>query len=181
MLSKHIYTAYNQWEAKRLCEKNLAYGTIMLVTDYQQNLTVELSSTPTSTVYGANQVNVMVFPCVVYWRDTWENNVTKKGTITFVSDDLLHDHQQVKRMQERAVSIVSEKTGITFTKFSTSQTVVVHSIRVVTALQTFVPVLSESLTVRTSKLLFIILRAMKENLSQTLQVLTSRFDGMELF
>ena len=41
----------------------------------------------------------------------------KKGTITFVSDDLLHDHQQVKRMQKRAVSIVSEKTGITFTKF----------------------------------------------------------------
>ena len=64
---------------------------------------------------------------------------------------------------------------------STSQMVVVHSIRVVTALRTFVPVLSKSLAARTLKLLFIILRAMKENLSQTLQVLTSRFDGMGLF
>ena len=70
VLAKHIYTAYNQWKAKCLCEKNLAYGTFVHVIDYQQNLTVELSSTPTSTVCGANQVNVMVFPCVVYWRDT---------------------------------------------------------------------------------------------------------------
>ena len=49
-LAKHIYTAYNQWEAKRLCENNLAYGTIMIVTDYQEILTVELLSTPTSKV-----------------------------------------------------------------------------------------------------------------------------------
>ena len=114
-LKKHIFNSYNQWEAKRLCEASLTLGTIMLVDDYQQNLTVELSSTPTSSVYGANQVNVMIFPIVVYYKKS-VNEPTKKATITFISDDLSHDHQQVLRMEKRAVEIVKEKTGLQFKK-----------------------------------------------------------------
>ena len=63
-----------------MCESALAPGTIMIVDDYQQNLTVELSATPTSFVYGANQVNVMVFPIVVYYKAV-EGEETKKATI----------------------------------------------------------------------------------------------------
>ena len=115
-LKKHIFTAYNQWEAKCQCEMALAPGTLMLVDDYQQNLTVELSSTPTPTpVYGANQVNTMIFPIVVYYKES-EAECTKKSTITFVSDDLHHDHQQVLKMEKRAVDIVGERTGLKFSK-----------------------------------------------------------------
>ena len=85
------------------------------------------------------------------------------------------------RCRREQFQLLVRRQGSPSQSLSTSQTGVVHNIRVVTALQTFVPVLSESLAARTSKLLFIILRAMKENLSQTLQVLTSRFDGMGLF
>ena len=68
-LKKHIYTAYRQWEAKKVCERSLALGTVMIVDDYQQNLTIELSSTPTSTVYGANKCNVMVFPLELNYKE----------------------------------------------------------------------------------------------------------------
>ena len=87
----------------------------MLVDDYQQNLTVELSSTPTSLVYGANQVNTMIFPIVVYYKES-EEECTKKSTITFVSDDLHHDHQQVLKIEKRAIDFVGERTGLNFSK-----------------------------------------------------------------
>ena len=115
-LKRHIYTAYRQWEAKCQSQESLVPGTIMMVDDYQQNLTIELSSTPTSSVYGANQVNVMVFPIVVYWKEV-EGELSKKATITFVSDDLQHDHQQVKKMEAHAVEILVQKTGLKFKKF----------------------------------------------------------------
>ena len=54
-LKRHIFLAYNQWRAKKLAEENLASDTSMLVEDYQQNLTVELAETTTSTVFGATQ------------------------------------------------------------------------------------------------------------------------------
>ena len=67
-LKGHIYRAYTQWEAKKLWQENLKVGTLLLVDDYQQNLTVELGLTPTSSTYGANQNNVTIFPVVVYYR-----------------------------------------------------------------------------------------------------------------
>ena len=114
-LSKHVFTSYNQWESKRVLEKSLSPGEVLIVDDYQQNQTLGLGATPTSTVYGANQVNVMEFPLVAYWREQGKEAVSK-ATITFVSDDLLHDHQQVGRMEARAVEILMEKTGLKFNK-----------------------------------------------------------------
>ena len=49
-LKAHIFVAYNQWEVKRVIEQSLKPGTVMIVDDYQQNLTVELEYTSTSTV-----------------------------------------------------------------------------------------------------------------------------------
>ena len=113
-MSRHIYTAYNQWEAKRVFERNLQPGTFLQVNDYQNNLTVELEATPTSTAYGGNKINIMVFPIVAYWAE--EGKPTQKASIIFVSDDLGHDHQQVKKMEERAVKVCEEKTGLKFFK-----------------------------------------------------------------
>ena len=88
-------------------------GTLLLGDDYQQNLTVELGSTPTSSAYGANQTNVAIFPMVVYYRKEGMES-TSKASITFFSDDLSHDHHQVAVMEARAIEIVKEKTGLHF-------------------------------------------------------------------
>ena len=112
-LKGHIYTAYNQWEAKRIMEHNIKPGSLLILDDYQQNLTIELGSTPTSSVYGANQTNVMVFPAVLYYKRE-QDNKRSKASVTFVSDDLNHDHQQVWRMEARAVEILKDKTGLEF-------------------------------------------------------------------
>ena len=97
-LKHHIFVAYNQWEYKKICESNIQLGTVMILSDYQQNLTIELSTTPTSTVYGANQINVAIFPTVLYYKREGEA-IRRKSTITFISDDLVHDHQQVWRFE----------------------------------------------------------------------------------
>ena len=55
-LKSHIFVAYNQWRAKKLSEEQLDTDTLMMVVDYQQNLTVELSESTTSTVFGGNVV-----------------------------------------------------------------------------------------------------------------------------
>ena len=90
-LKHHIFVAYNQWEYKKICKSNIQLGTVMILSDYQQNLTIELSTTPTSTVYGANQINVAIFPTVLYYKREGEA-IRRKSTITFISDDLVHDH-----------------------------------------------------------------------------------------
>ena len=112
-LKLHIYTAYNQWKAKKLAEESLKVGSILFVDDYQMNLTVELAETTTSTVYGANNVLIAIFPVVVMFRRE-ETGPVEKATITFFSDDILHDHQQVQMFEKRAVEIVKERTGNSF-------------------------------------------------------------------
>ena len=37
-LAGHIFVTYQQWWAKKITVENLAYGTLCLVADYQQNL-----------------------------------------------------------------------------------------------------------------------------------------------
>ena len=112
-LKQHIFVAYNQWRAKKLAETNLGCDTLMLVEDYQQNLTVELAETTTSTVFGANVVQIAEFPAVVFFRME-EGGPVHKASITFFSDDLCHDHQQVQAFEKRIVEIVKEKTGLSF-------------------------------------------------------------------
>ena len=114
-LKRHIFVAYNQWRAKKLAEENLRCDTLLVVEDYQQNLTVELAETTTSTVFGANVVNIAEFPAVVFYRQE-EAEPVQKACITFFSDDLNHDHQQVQAFERRIVEIVKQRTGILFKK-----------------------------------------------------------------
>ena len=60
-LKHHIYVAYNRWKAKNLAEANLDCHNLMIVEDCQQNLTDELAETTTSTVFGANVVQMAEF------------------------------------------------------------------------------------------------------------------------
>ena len=114
-LKSHIFVAYNQWKAKKRAEENLDCDTLMLVEDYQQNLTVELAETTTSTVFGANVINIAEFPAVVFYRQE-EASPVQKACITFFSDDLSHDHQQVQAFEKRIVEIVQLKAGNIFKK-----------------------------------------------------------------
>lgn len=41
-LKRHIYVAYHMWEMKRVTEQNLGPDTLMMLSDYQQNLQIEL-------------------------------------------------------------------------------------------------------------------------------------------
>jgi hypothetical protein len=128
-LTKHIYLAYRQWRCKKLFEENLDDSTILLLSDYQQNISLQMGSTATGSVFGPNQLNFAVFPVVCYWKEGQE---TKKGTVTYISDDLRHDHQvqncslffssfhfvshfqQIKKFLKRTVEIVCERTGKDF-------------------------------------------------------------------
>ena len=56
-------------------EHNIKPGSLLILDDYQQNLTIELGSTPTSSVYGANHTNVMVFLAVLYYKREHDNKV----------------------------------------------------------------------------------------------------------
>ena len=113
VLKRHIFVAYNQWRAKKLAEENLCCDTLMLVEDYQQNITVELAETTTSSVFGANVVNIAEFPAVVFYRQD-EAAPVRKACITFFSDDLSHDHQQVQQFERRIVEIVQLRIGLFF-------------------------------------------------------------------
>ena len=82
-LKHHIFVAYNQWKAKKLAETNLDCDTLMLVEDNQQNLTVELAETTTTTVFGANVVQIAEFPAVVFFR-LEEGGLVQKASHNFL-------------------------------------------------------------------------------------------------
>ena len=114
-LRRHIFTAYSQWRAKKICEENLRSDSLMLCSDYQQNISVALESQPTGSVFGGNTVQVAVFPIVAYFKHV-EGGPTKKAEIIFVSDDLGHDREQIQVFFKRTVEILEEKLGRKFTK-----------------------------------------------------------------
>ena len=43
-LKKHIFLAYHMWQHKRVAQENIGEDTLMLVSDYQQNLSIELGN-----------------------------------------------------------------------------------------------------------------------------------------
>ena len=60
--------------------------------------------------YSSNTISVAVYPICVEYK-TEEDDGVHKGAITFISDDKLHDHQQVKAFEKRMFQILREKHG----------------------------------------------------------------------
>ena len=52
--------------------------------------------------YSSNKLSVAVYPICLEFK-TEDDGPVHKGTITFISDDKLHDHQQVKAMEKTNV------------------------------------------------------------------------------
>ena len=62
---------------------------------------------PTSTAYSSNTITVAVYPiCVEYKID--DDGPVRKGAITFISDDKVHNHQQMKAFEQRMFQILCE-------------------------------------------------------------------------
>ena len=99
----HIYTSHKQWKAHEILRSNLTPGSIITIEDYQMNLEVSYGEAPTSTAYSANKIGLAMYPlCVEYLNNEGE---LCKGGIVFLSEDKLHDHQQVEEFKKKAFAI----------------------------------------------------------------------------
>ena len=71
------------------------------------NLEVAYREAPTSMAYSRNKKTVAIYPlCVEYLDD--EGHLCKGG-IVFLSEDKIHDHQQVEAFEKRAFEIIREE------------------------------------------------------------------------
>ena len=105
-LKVHIYTAHKQWKAHEILRSNLVPGSIITIEDYQMNLEVAYGEAPTSVSYSANKIAVAMYPlCVEYLNNEGE---LCKGGIVFISEDKLHDHQQIEAFEKKAFEIIAQ-------------------------------------------------------------------------
>ena len=105
-MKSHVYNAYSQWNAHSQNRSSLDDASVITIEDYQQNLEIVYNETPTASVYSANKTSVALYPIVVEYKI---NGVLHKGAIVFVSDDKLHDMQQVSAFEERMFEIIRSK------------------------------------------------------------------------
>ena len=111
-LALHIYTAAKQWEAHVEARNHLDKESIITIEDYQMNLEAVYTENPTSMAYSSNKVTVALYPICVEYIDA--NGDLKKGAISFLTDDKVHDHQQVRNFEKRMFEILKEKLGRSF-------------------------------------------------------------------
>ena len=67
------------------------------------NLTVVYREAPTSVAYSTNKVSVAMYPLCVEYVD--EKGQLCKGGVVFLSEDTLHDHQQIEAFEVKAFEI----------------------------------------------------------------------------
>lgn len=106
-LKRHISTSHKQWQAHDVLRSNMDLQSVITVEDYQMNLEVAYREAPTSMAYSSNKKTVAIYPlCVEYLDD--EGHLCKGG-IVFLSEDKIHDHQQVEAFEKRAFEIIREE------------------------------------------------------------------------
>ena len=103
-LRLHIYTAHKQWKAHEILRSSLVPGSIITIEDYQMNLEVNYGEALSSVAYSANKISVAMYPlCVEYLNN---EGTLCKGGIVFLSEDKLHDHQQIEEIENKAFEIM---------------------------------------------------------------------------
>ena len=105
-LKTHTYNAYCQWNAHVQNRSTLDDSSVITIEDYQQNLEIEYNEMPTSMAFTSNKTTVALYPIVVEYNI---NGVVLKGAIIFLSDDKIHDMQQVSAFEERMFEIMRDK------------------------------------------------------------------------
>ena len=73
------------------------------------NLEAVYSENPTSMVFASNKVTVALYPMCVEFIG--EDGSLQKGAISFLTDDKIHDHRQVRDFEVRMFEIIREKLG----------------------------------------------------------------------
>ena len=69
VMKVHRYVTKWQWKNQRIKIESLKAGDILTVEDYQMNVSVELSEAPTTSIFGANQLALTLYPIIVFFRD----------------------------------------------------------------------------------------------------------------
>ena len=113
-LKNHIFTAHHQWSAHAAARDKLTIDSLITIEDYQRNIEVEYIETPTSMAYSSNKLSVAVYPICMEFKTT-EDGPVHKGAITFISDDKIHGHQQVKAFENRMFEMVRNDFGLNVT------------------------------------------------------------------
>ena len=67
--------------------------------DYQMNIEVSYGEALTSQAYSTNKVSVAMYPLCVEYLD--EEGKLCKGGIISLSEDKLHDHQQIEEFEKK--------------------------------------------------------------------------------
>ena len=80
--------------------------SVITIEDYQQNLEIEYSENPTSMAYSSNKTTVALYPIVLEYKI---DDAIYKSAIAFLSDDKLHDMQQVSEFEKRMFEILRSK------------------------------------------------------------------------
>ena len=110
-LKRHIYIAHKQWDAHASARKSLTVNSLITIEDYQRNIEVEYIEQPTSMAYSSNKLTVAVYPICLEFK-TDPAGPVHKGAITFISDDKVHDHQQVQAFEKRMFQMIREDFGM---------------------------------------------------------------------
>ena len=98
---------------------------VITTENYQMNLEAIYSENPTSMAYSSNKVTFALYPiCAEY---IVENGSLKKGTISFLTDDKIYDHQQIRDYEVPMFEIIHEKLGRPITSWRGFQMVVMVS------------------------------------------------------
>lgn len=106
-LRKHIYTAHQQWNAHAVLRENLDMSSTITIEDYQMNITPKFAEQPTTSGYSANKIAFALYPICIEFRG--EDGTIRQGAISFLSDDMKHDHQQIQMFEKRMFQIIRDK------------------------------------------------------------------------
>ena len=98
LIKRHVFTANKQWDAHKRIRQNLPTDALLTVEDYQINNALEPWEQPIAVSYAANQKQFALYPVGVEYM---KENALKKTAIIFLTEDLAHDHQQVRKFEAR--------------------------------------------------------------------------------
>ena len=106
LIKRHVFTANKQWDAHKRIRQNLPTDALLTVEDYQINNALEPWEQPIAVSYAANQKQFALYPVGVEYM---KENALKKTAIIFLTEDLAHDHQQVRKFEARVFEIMRQQ------------------------------------------------------------------------
>ena len=73
------------------------------------NVTPTFAEQPTTSGYATNKITFAIYPICIEYRGA--DGEIQQGAISFVSEDMKHDHQQIKMFEKRCWQLWSDRTS----------------------------------------------------------------------